>query len=112
MKKKTGVSLNVLMTGKLLGYFIRRSGYTIREIQRELMLSCPQPVYRWMNGQTMPSIDNLYKLSKILKVPMEELVLTEQDIAWDRIIGENPGEGKRLTAYYRMYGRIYQKRKR
>lgn len=82
MKKETGISLDVLMTGQVLKEKIRKSGYTISEIQRKLKLACPQPIYRWIKGETLPSIDNLYGLSRLLKVSMEELVVARQDEAW------------------------------
>lgn len=100
MKKETGVSLDVLMTGQVLSGKIKKSGYTIAEIQRKLKLACPQPVYRWINGQTLPSIDNLYNLSKLLKVPMDELVVARQDEVWVQQVGCNRNENIRLKTYH------------
>ena len=40
-----------------------------------LNLSCPQSVYRWGRGKAMPSVDNLYMISKIFGVSMEELLV-------------------------------------
>ena len=79
MKKKACVSLDMTMTGHVLNLMIKKRGYTVSEIQKELGLSCPQPIYRWINGQTLPSIDNLYKLSTLLEVHMEDLILPRQD---------------------------------
>ena len=58
--------LDVSQSGKSLRYQIRRAGYNIREIQDYLHLSCPQPVYRWLRGKTLPSVDHLYALSRLL----------------------------------------------
>lgn len=33
-----------------------------------------QAVYKWFNGQCMPSAKNLIKMSKILSIPMEKVV--------------------------------------
>lgn len=103
MKKETGVSLDMQMTGHLLKQMIRKRGYTIREIQKELGLSCPQPIYRWFRGQIMPSIDNLYKLSTILKVHMEDLVIPRQDGVWVMQRRKNPDRDGRLKTYHEMY---------
>ena len=107
MKKETGVSLDMQMTGHVLSVLIRKSGYTIAEIQRELKLSCPQPIYRWMNGQMMPSIDNLYKLSVILNKHMEDLVIPRQDEVWFLHWAQNPAERIRLGAYRKTYRRTH-----
>lgn len=42
--------LNMKQSGSLLRYQIRRAGYSVRDIQDYLVLSCPQPVYRWFQG--------------------------------------------------------------
>lgn len=62
------------LSGKKIYAAIKASGYSIRELQDMLFLSCPQPIYRWCRGKTMPSIDNLYRLSVMLNVPMENLL--------------------------------------
>lgn len=68
-------SLDAVQTGRKIDSAIKQSGYSIRELQEMLGLSCPQPIYRWIRGHTLPSIDNLYMLSRILKVPMDELLV-------------------------------------
>ncbi len=101
MKKETCVSLDMQMTGQVLNGKIRKQGYTIAQIQKELKLSCPQPIYRWINGQTMPSIDNLYKLSTILNVHMEDLVVPRQDEVWILQGCENQAQLVRLKRYHK-----------
>ena len=33
-----------------------------------------QSVYRWLDGVSMPTVDNLYAISKMLQVPMDSIV--------------------------------------
>lgn len=108
MKKAVSVSLDMGLTGHVLNQMIKKRGYTVSEIQKELKLACPQPVYRWISGQTMPSIDNLYRLSMILDVHMEDLVVPRRDEVWMIQRMQNPKEGRRLRSYYKTY----RKRKR
>ena len=89
----------MIMTGQILKNNIKKCGYTVREIQKLLNLSCPQPIYRWMRGRTMPSLDNLYMLSSILGVHMEDLLLPKQDEVWLLQWDENNQESRRLKAY-------------
>ena len=103
MKKAAGVSLDMQMTGQLLNYMIRKQGYSVGEIQKALSLSCPQPIYRWIRGQTMPSIDNLYKLSRLLNVHMDELVIASHDEAWLIQWKQNLSLGRHLKAYRKKY---------
>lgn len=37
-------------TGILLKELFDRYGYTVKDIQKILHLSCPQPIYRWFKG--------------------------------------------------------------
>ena len=71
----TPASLDAVQTGRKIENAIKQSGYSIRELQEMLGLSCPQPIYRWIRGCTLPSIDNLYMLSRISGVPMDELLV-------------------------------------
>lgn len=49
-------------TGIYLKRLTRQKGYKVRDLQRLLHLSCPQPIYRWFKGQVLPSVDHLYTL--------------------------------------------------
>lgn len=116
MKKEAGESLDMVMTGAVLNHMIRKRGYTISEIQKELNLSYPQSIYRWLSGQIMPSVDNLYKLSVILKVHMEDLLMPRRDDIWRIRRGQNQSEKGRMKVYWRMCQKLnretYHKKKR
>lgn len=68
-------SLDVVQTGKRLESIIRGNNCRISDLQRILNLSCPQPIYRWMYGQILPSVDNLYMLSRIFEMHMEDMLV-------------------------------------
>ncbi|GFI21844.1 hypothetical protein IMSAGC011_00617 [Lachnospiraceae bacterium] len=109
MSNKIFSSIDMVMTGQILKNNIRKCGYTVREIQKLLNLSCPQPIYRWMRGRTMPSLDNLYMLNSILGTHMEDLLLPRQDDVWIIQWGENQQEGRRLWVYEQRKERLFQK---
>lgn len=89
-------------TGKHLESLIRKRGYTVRDIQQILHLSCPQPVYRWLRGQILPSVDHLYVLAEVLQVHMEELLVTSLKISeWEK--EANRLMEKRMCEYKRRY---------
>ena len=75
MSKIVYIALDVKLTGQRIHNVMTEHGYTVRQIQEMLNLSCPQPIYRWIHGYTLPSVDNLYRLSKIFRVHMEELLV-------------------------------------
>ena len=51
-------------TGNNLRKYAYENGYSVRDIQQYLGLSCPQPIYRWFKGIILPSVDNLLRLSE------------------------------------------------
>ena len=98
MEKEIYAPIDAVMTGQVLHNKIRKKGYTVSEIQSKLNLSCPQSIYRWLKGKTLPSVDNLYTLSMILKVHMEELLVPRHDRAWILRGAENCDRSSRLKA--------------
>lgn len=53
-------NIDMKKTGLLLKETIEKNGYTVKDIQNILHLSCPQPIYRWFKGGILPSVDHLY----------------------------------------------------
>ena len=69
------ITIDTKLSAQILRTAIKNSGYSVAELQEMLYLACPQPIYRWMNVTTLPSIDNLYRLSVILGISMEDLLV-------------------------------------
>ena len=67
--------IDMKRTGEKIKILIEQKGLCVRDIQNQLYLSCPQPIYRWLKGQILPSVNHLFVLSKILGVHMEELLV-------------------------------------
>ncbi len=103
--KKDRVYSNIDMkrTGQILKKRIGDKGYSVGEIQKMLMLSCPQPVYRWLKGQILPSVNHLYMLSQILECHMEELLVERHlEYIWEIAEREQSfmAEGRRRMEAY------------
>lgn len=64
-KKKTGIHLRKMMDER---------GFTVKDIQKYLKLASVQSVYHWLNGLTMPTIDNLYALSELFQMPIDDMI--------------------------------------
>ena len=72
-------TLDAVLTGRKIKRILTEKGCSVRNLQAMLNLSCPQPVYRWMNGQALPSIDNLYMMHRILGIHMEEMLVARDE---------------------------------
>ena len=67
--KKTGVHMKELFDKKNI---------SVTEIQKELGLKSPQSVYRWYNGDAMPTVEHLYSLACMLHVPKKSCLSLNQ----------------------------------
>ncbi len=66
-------------TGNRIRKLMRERGISVREIQDEMELESPQSVYKWLNGKSVPTTENLLMLAKLLRVPMEEMLVLEAE---------------------------------
>ena len=48
---------------------------TVQDVQEAMGLASPQAVYRWLCGSNMPSVDNLYALSRYLDTSMDDMII-------------------------------------
>lgn len=91
--------IDMTKTGMLLKKRISEAGYTVKDIQKLLNLSCPQPIYRWYKGQILPTLEHLFILSRFLGVHMEELLVAQENIS----CGYSYSAKKRLLSYWQRY---------
>ena len=64
-KKKTGIRLRRLMD---------ECGFTVKDIQQYLGLASIQSIYHWLNGISLPTIDHLYALSELFRLPVDDML--------------------------------------
>lgn len=94
-KKKTGIHLRKIMDAR---------GFTVKDVQAYLKLASVQSVYHWLNGLTMPTIDNLYALSELFQVPIDEMIRGNRRELQSKPMG---AKDERLHMYYKRI-RAYQ----
>ena len=87
-KRKTGIQLRKLMADK---------GLSVKDVQQYLGLGSVQSVYHWLNGISLPNVDNLYALSELFQVSMDEMLCGNRKRNIYQL--KTPRE-KRLYAYY------------
>ncbi|MCD8014976.1 MAG: helix-turn-helix domain-containing protein [Lachnospiraceae bacterium] len=73
------ISIKQMESGKRIRTLMREKGFSVREIQEIMGFENPQAVYKWTSGKSLPSIDNLLNLSRVLGVHMDELLVTDEE---------------------------------
>ena len=64
--RATGAHIKELMDAREL---------SVQDVQDAMGLASPQAVYRWLRGSNMPSVDNLYALSRYLDTSMDDMII-------------------------------------
>lgn len=52
---------------------------SVRDISNYMGFEEPQAVYKWQRGEALPTIDNLYALSRLLETTMDNIVLAREE---------------------------------
>lgn len=64
--RATGTHIKELMTAREL---------SVQDVQNAMGFASPQAVYRWLRGSNLPSVDNLFALSRYLDVQMDDVII-------------------------------------
>ena len=68
------ITIDMKKTGRLLRRHMEEQHLSARSLARLLGITYAQTVYRWIRGETLPSIDHFYRLSKIFGCRIDDLV--------------------------------------
>ena len=69
--------INMEKTGKNIKELASAKNISVQEIQKVCGLGSFQAVYKWFNGQTVPTIDNLAILANLLDVSIDDLIVVD-----------------------------------
>lgn len=59
---------------------LKTNGYTVKDVQEVMGFENPQAVYKWLSGKSLPSLENLLILSKLLNISIENILVLDEDI--------------------------------
>lgn len=101
-KTMTYPNIDMMQTGLQLKAYMNHAGMSVRDIQMYLHLSCPQPIYRWISGKVLPSVDHLLMLSELFGVHMEELLVKMENdkVQFDVCVCDMSKVRNRIWAYW------------
>ena len=80
--------IDVQKTGKHLRELCGQHHISVSELQKLLHLKCPQSIYRWFKGETLPTVDHLVVLAYRMKLPVEELIILKDETATEEHIAD------------------------
>ena len=71
--------IDLTATGRNIKNLRVAAGISVRDLQNVLGFTNPQAIYKWQNGDSLPSIDNLVILAAVLGVTVDEILVTDSD---------------------------------
>lgn len=73
------ITIDTKNTGKNIKKFMQANGFKVKDIQNIFGFNTPSCIYRWINGDAVPTIDNLIMLAHIFGVGLDDIVCTTKD---------------------------------
>ena len=72
-------NIDMIATGQNIIRLREKNHLSVKELQDIFGFATPQAIYKWQQGATLPSIDNLLVLAKVFHVQIEEILVTEKE---------------------------------
>ena len=69
--------IDLVKTGNTIKALMVKNNISVSKLQDILGFTSPQAIYKWFWGQSLPSVDNLVILSRILNVSIEDILVIE-----------------------------------
>ena len=76
MNMKQFPVIDPIATGKNIIRLRVERGMSVRDLQAYFGFEEPQAIYKWQQGKSLPSVDNLYALGALFEVPMEDILVS------------------------------------
>ena len=67
--------IDLAATGQNLSRLRKETGFTVTDLQEYLGLASLQSLYKWFRGENLPTVDNLYALSRLFGVTINDILV-------------------------------------
>ncbi len=76
------VMIDSAETGNHIRTLMDERGLSVRDVQEACGFVGPQSVYNWLSGKKLPRLDNMIILSKLLETPIDNILVTNEDVVF------------------------------
>ena len=80
-------TINMVATGERIKALRKARGLKVAQLSEYMGFTEPQAVYKWQRGESLPTVDNLFALSRILGAPMEDILVGDDEMSSRRLRG-------------------------
>ena len=71
--------LDLKATGKRIKELRKARNLKVDDIASFMGFDSPQAVYKWQRGDSLPTVDNLYALSKLFETPVDDILRGKEE---------------------------------
>lgn len=71
-------TINVAATGSRIDNLRRENGMSVAAMRDFLGLSTTNAIYKWLRGETLPTLDNVVALSVLFSVTIDDLIISDE----------------------------------
>ncbi|MCB7319917.1 helix-turn-helix domain-containing protein [Lacrimispora sp. 210928-DFI.3.58] len=73
-------TINVAATGANITKMRKDAGLTVKDLQNIFGFGTPQAIYKWQNGTTLPTVDNLVVLAAVFGCKIDDILVVDKDV--------------------------------
>lgn len=68
-------TIDLVLTGRRITELRKQARLSVHDLQYIFGFNSPQAIYKWQSGASLPSIDNLIVLAKVLDTSIEDIIV-------------------------------------
>ena len=67
-------TIDMMGTGQNINRLRKQAGLSVKDLQDIFGFATPQAIYKWQQGASLPTIDNLVVLVAVLQVRLDDIL--------------------------------------
>lgn len=71
-------AINMEKTGEQIINLRKKAGISVHLLTQEFGFATPQAIYKWQQGRSLPTVDNLVILAALLNVTIDDILVIEK----------------------------------
>lgn len=72
-------TIDMVKTGQNITRLRQKAGLSVKDLQDIFSFATPQAIYKWQQGATIPTVDNLVVLAAVFNVHVDDILVLETD---------------------------------
>ena len=71
--------IDMVKTGQNITRLRQQAGLSVKDLQDIFGFATPQAIYKWQQGATIPTVDNLVVLASVFHVHVDDILVLETE---------------------------------